>query len=264
VFGLFVRVFVFYVVEWPLSRKNRNLYIYRRFKEFMFEWLFGKRSKVLHEHTKKGFDSVKKDFEHVGEWIKHLDSHDKQLFDLINGIKLDLSSVREEVDGLREALDFADFGNKNKQLLEKTGVLKKQTAVYPVEESVQTPVQTGNLYDILNNFSSNERLLIFALLNAGEGMKLSYEDLARLLGKERSTVRGQINAIKQKSEGLLEEIVEPNGKKRVFIHEEVRNKLLKYAKVRVKEGKKVGKNDKKKEKRENWEVNEEMVVESES
>ncbi len=228
----------------------------------MFEWFFGKRGRNLHEHTKKGFDSVKKDLQHVGEWIKHLDSKDKQLFDLINGLKLDLSSVREEIDGLHEAINLVDFGNKNKQLLQKTPVVGKQTAVYAVQEYVQTPVQTGNLYGILNNFSSNERLLVFALLNAGEGMKLSYEDLARLLGKERSTIRGQINAIKQKSEGLLEEIVEPNGKKRVFIHEEVRNKLLKYAKVRVKEGDKPSKNDKKKKKRESWKEEEVMIEES--
>lgn len=71
---------------------------------------------------------------------------------------------------------------------------------------------------------------------ANSDMKLSYEDLALLLGKERATIRGQINSIKQKSEGLLCELSEKNGKKRVFVPEEVRNKLAKYAKVRVKPG----------------------------
>ena len=69
-------------------------------------------------------------------------------------------------------------------------------------------------------------------------MKLSYEDLALMLGKERATIRGQINAIKQKNEGLIEEIVEKNGKKRVFIPQEIREKMLKKAKVRVKDRKK--------------------------
>jgi len=50
--------------------------------------------------------------------------------------------------------------------------------------------------------------------------------------------RGQINSIKQKSEGLIEEIVEKNGKKRVYVPEKVREKLLKYAKVRVRKGRK--------------------------
>jgi chromosome segregation and condensation protein ScpB len=72
-------------------------------------------------------------------------------------------------------------------------------------------------------------------------MRLSYEDLARLLGKERSTIRGQINAIKQKSEGLIEESVESNGKKRVHIREEAKEKLQKYAKVRIKGERKGGK-----------------------
>jgi len=69
-------------------------------------------------------------------------------------------------------------------------------------------------------------------------LKLSYEDLARLLGKERSTIRGQINSIRQKSDGLIQEIREQNGKKRVYIGEEIKEKLAKYAKVRDKSDKK--------------------------
>jgi chromosome segregation and condensation protein ScpB len=64
-------------------------------------------------------------------------------------------------------------------------------------------------------------------------MKLSYEDLALLLGKERSTVRGQVNSIKQKSEGLIMEISEKNGKKRIFVPEDIRTKMKKYARTRV-------------------------------
>ena len=156
----------------------------------MFDWFFGRRTKKLEDKTKEGFDSVKKDFERVGAWIKHLDQRDKRLFDFLNGLKIELASVREDIDGLREGLSLVDFETKNKQLLEKSAVLRKQTAVGGVQEPVQTAVQTGNFYDILNNFSANERLLIFTLANASEGMKLSYEDLARLLGKERSTIRG--------------------------------------------------------------------------
>ncbi len=42
-------------------------------------------------------------------------------------------------------------------------------------------------------------------------MRLSYEDLASLLGKEKSTIRSQINMIKQKEERIIEETVEKNG-----------------------------------------------------
>jgi len=216
----------------------------------MFGWLFGKRDKDFEDRTKKAFETVKHDVDKVGRWIKHLDSQDKQLFDIINELKHEISSIRDEVEGMKEGIALVDMEVKNKQLSKKTAVLSKQVPVYAVETSVQTPVQTGNLYNILQNLSANERLLIFALMNAGDGMKLSYEDLARLLGKERSTIRGQINAIKQKSEGLIMELTEPSGKKRVFVSEEVRNKLLKYAKVRVKseeKSKKKGDSDEEKE-----------------
>ena len=48
-----------------------------------------------------------------------------------------------------------------------------------------------------------------------------------------------INAIKQKSEeGFIEEKIEQNGKKRVFIPEKIKEKLLKKTKVGVRNNKK--------------------------
>ncbi len=110
-------------------------------------------------------------------------------------------------------------------------ILNKQTGVYAVQTGVQTGVQTPNL----DSFSVSERAILWVLLNTE--MKLSYDDIASVLGKERSTVRGQINAIKAKSEGIVEEISEKNGKKRVFIPAEIKERLLKKAKVRVRKSK---------------------------
>jgi myosin heavy subunit len=203
----------------------------------MFGWIFGKNNKKLEEETKNSFSNVKKDMEGLGTWIKHLDGQDKQLFDMIFELKQEISSIKDEVEGIREGLEIETDGAKNKQAFKKMAVLNKQTAVEDVQDAVQTPVQTGNFYEILKGLSSNERLVIFTLLNAEEGMKLSYEDIALLLGKERATIRGQINSIKQRVPGLIEEITEKNGKKRVFVRAELKEKLSKYAKVRVKGGK---------------------------
>ncbi len=190
-----------------------------------------KKIKKLEDDTRHSFSEVRKDFEGVGKWIKHLDNRDKQVFDLISELKRELASLNDELDGVKEAISITNLAQEHEPVFKKTGVLNKQHPVFDVDEPVQTGVQTGNFYDILKGLSSNERLIVFTLMNAE--MKLSYEDIARLLGKERATIRGQINAIKRKSEGLLQELTEPTGKKRVFVSEEVRNKLEKYAKVRV-------------------------------
>jgi uncharacterized protein YoxC len=207
----------------------------------MFGWLFGHKEKRVEQETKKSFNAVKQDISGLIRWVKHLDNKDKQLFDVVNELKDEISSIRDEISGLREGIDLAVESQKGKQLFEKKAVFEKQTAVEGVQNDVQTPVQTGNFYEILRSLTNNERLLVFTLLNAGEGMKLSYEDLALLLGKEKATIRGQVNAIKQKSE-LIEEIVEKNGKKRVFVRPEIREKLAKYAKVRVGKKKKEAEN----------------------
>ena len=130
----------------------------------MFNWIFGNKDNRLEEETKKGFSAVKRDMDAVGKWVKHLDTQDKQLFDLINDLKQDLSSVKEDLAGLKEAFDMSQEGEKNKQLFKKLPVLGKQTAVEDVQEAVQTAVQTGNFYDIFKRLSSNERALVDNLL----------------------------------------------------------------------------------------------------
>ncbi len=199
----------------------------------MFGWFFGKKEvERVKEETKKGFESVKKDVASVSGWIKHLDSEKNFQKREIEDIKDVLSTIKEELEGLKNIISI--IGE-----LKSSGVFKtnkqlsnKQTAVYAVQTGVQTGVQTPKL----DQFSITERAILWILLNTD--MKLSYDDLAAMLGKERSTIRGQINTIKQKSEGLIEEAIERNGKKRVFIPEKVKEKMLKKTKVRIKNNKK--------------------------
>jgi hypothetical protein len=197
----------------------------------MFGWFSKKKEKKeleeIKEDTKKSFDFVKKDIAAVSGWIKHLDSEKKLQQNDINEIKSTLSTVREELEGLKNVLSVMN-DLKPKQLFKTNKqAFNKQTAVYAVQTGVQTGVQTPNL----GQFSVTERAILWVLLNTD--MKLGYEDLSAMLGKEKSTVRGQINSIKAKSEGIIEEVIETNGKKRVFIPEEIKEKLMKKSKVRV-------------------------------
>ena len=195
----------------------------------MFGWLFGKKEvEWLKNDTKRGFESVKKDISSAGVWIKHLDSENNLQKKEIEDIKEVLSSVQTELEGLKNVVSIMNElrpGRKNqttKQLFDK------QTPVYAVQTGVQTGVQTPNF----DQFSVTERAILWVLLNSD--LKLGYDDLAAMLGKERSTIRGHLNRIKQKSDGLIEEAVEKNGKKRVFIPEQIKEKMLKRVKVREK------------------------------
>ena len=198
----------------------------------MFGWFSNKKEvEQLKDDTKKGFESVKKDMGSIGTWIKHLDSEkDLQKKD-IEDIKSLLSTVQEEFEGLKNVVSIMNEMRPQVKNQTPKQVFDKQTAVYAVQTGVQTGVQTPNL----DQFSVTERAILWILLNAD--MKLGYDDLSAILGKEKSTIRGQINAIKSKSEGLIEESIEKNGKKRVFIPEEIKEKVLKKQKVRVSESK---------------------------
>jgi len=199
----------------------------------MFEWLFGKNEvKRVEDDTKKGFELVKKDIQSVSGWIKHLDSEKNMHKKEIEELKDSLSSIKEEIEGLKNVISIMGDIKSRKVFKTSKQVFDKQTGVYAVQTGVQTGVQTPNL----DQFSITERAILWVLLNTD--MKLSYDDIAAMLGKERSTIRGQINSIKQKSDGLLEEVLEKNGKKRVYIPENLKEIILKKSKVRVKDSKK--------------------------
>lgn len=201
----------------------------------MFGWFSNKKEvERVEEDTKKGFEAVKKDINSVSGWIKHLDSEKNLQQKELENIKEVLSSVQNELEGLKNVLSIMNEIKPKQQNQTPKQVFTKQTGVYAVQTGVQTGVQTPKL----DQFSVTERAIIWVLLNTD--MKLSYDDLAAMLGKERSTIRGHINRIKQKSE-IIEELVEKNGKKRVYIPEEIKEKLLKKTKVRVKSNQKLKK-----------------------
>ena len=192
--------------------------------------LFGYKKRIdkLKIEVYDSFNHVKKDFNKVGEWIKHLDdkheSHDNE----IGSIKDQLLTIHEDLLELKDFVSF--FGpqiSKGLSKQQQTGVVKR-----PASEVVQTAVQTAVQTDILENLTVMERAIVWALLNSD--MKLSYEDLAALLGKDKSTIRGQINTIKQKNEILIKETREINGKKRLYIPDESRTMIIKNVKVRIK------------------------------
>ncbi|MFH1307224.1 MAG: hypothetical protein ABIH72_00030 [archaeon] len=196
----------------------------------MLKWLFGGKKEVeeIKNDVKKSFHTIKNDMDTVSNWIKHLNSSDEKLDFKISDINERLSSIEDEFQGMKNALAFLEGGFSKRLFKQRQTAVRKQTAVEGVQIPIQTAVQTGDSVD-LSVLSVMERALVFILLNTD--MKLSYDDLAAMLGKSRATIRGQINTIKQKSEGLIEEIMESNGKKRLYVPEEVKEKLLKKVKV---------------------------------
>lgn len=208
----------------------------------MFGWFKNKEVKRVEEDTKAGFEAVKKDIGAVTGWIKHLNSEKDIQQKEIEDLKEILSSIKSEMDGLKNVFAIMNELKTNRVFKTPKQLSNKQTGVYAVQTGVETGVETPNL----DNFSVTERAILWILLNSD--IKLSYDDLAAMLGKEKSTIRGQINRIKQKGENLISESIEKNGKKRVYINEEIKEKVLKNSKVRVKQEKKPAKKQKNSEK----------------
>ncbi|MFH0831966.1 MAG: hypothetical protein V1886_03845 [archaeon] len=193
-----------------------------------FLW-FGrkKEGKSSHEELKNHVEHLSKEFSKAGDWIKHLNSRGEGHENSMNEMNLKLSTLENDVSEIREFISF--FGPK--LFKQRQTVVHKQTPVYAVQSSVQTAVQES----FLRGLTAMERAIVWVLLNSD--MKLSYEDVAALLGKDRATIRGQVNSIRQKSEGLIEEVIEKTGKKRIYVPDSRKAELLGGIKEQVKKKK---------------------------
>tara|TARA_Y100000310_G_scaffold10116_1_gene10843 strand:+ start:9258 stop:9860 length:603 start_codon:yes stop_codon:yes gene_type:complete len=195
-----------------------------------------KEIEEIKQEVRGSFDKVKNDIDKVGNWISHLNSSGEQTNSRLDSFHEDLSTVKLEIEELKEMVSLFN-GQANKQMSKTNSRLfDKKTAVDVDETAVQTAVQTDK-FNGISNLSVTEKAIVWILMN--HDLKLSYEDIASMVGKTTSTVRGQINNIKQKSEGLVEEYVEQNGKKRIYIPDEIKEKMLKNVKVKVKKKKRV-------------------------
>ncbi|MCK5600864.1 hypothetical protein KAR91_03285, partial [Candidatus Pacearchaeota archaeon] len=190
-------------------------------------WLITAKKEVkkIQSDTKKGFESVKKDMGVINGWIKHLSTEKDSQGAQISDLRALLSTAQEEIEGLKNIVSVMNDLQPKQAFKTAKRLTNKQTAVYDIQTGVQSGVQTPKLSD----FSVTERAILWILLN--DERKLSYDDLAAILGKERSTIRGQINTIKQKNNSVIDEVIEKNGKKRVYISTEIKEKMLKKAKV---------------------------------
>ena len=202
----------------------------------MFDWLFGNKKEVerVKEETKKSFDSVKNDISDISRWIKHLDSEKNYQKREVEDIKDVLSSVKKDVGELKNVVMLMG-GLKMDGKLRLSKQLTKRRAA---DQADQTADQTPNF----DQFSTTEKAILWVLVNTD--MKLSYDDIGAMMNKERSTVRNQINNIRQKNPSMINEIIEKNGKKRVFIPENIKEILLKKSKVRVNNQKRIKKSEK--------------------
>jgi len=196
----------------------------------MFNWMFKKVKKDEFEQHKgavqTALNSVKQDMYNLSTWIKHLDKQDSDIKSDVGDINSEIASIRNELEEIKNLLSE----KKEREIVpifkQRQTDKHKQTAVYDAQTAVQTTVQAA----FFTKLSISEKALIMILVNSD--MKLSYEDLAAMMGKDTATVRGQINSIRQKVEGIIEEQIEKNNKKRLFIPEKMKGILMRKIKIR--------------------------------
>tara|TARA_Y100000310_G_C20441814_1_gene696495 strand:- start:69 stop:704 length:636 start_codon:yes stop_codon:yes gene_type:complete len=205
----------------------------------VLSWFFGNSRRneieIVKEEIKNSFSGVKGDIDKISQWVTHLNNQDVTRIGEVSSVKDELSSMKSEISELRDLVSSLTNDVSERVFTTPINNKRKQTTVESVQTPVQTAGQTANFYGI-SNLSVTERAIIWLLANSG--LKLSYDDIAAMLGKTKSTVRGQINSIRQKSEGLVMESIERNGKKRIYMPEEIKEKMLKKAKVRIEKGEK--------------------------
>lgn len=202
-----------------------------------FLW-FGRRKEEDHhklkEDVRASFESVKQDVKKVGIWIHHLNDQDKKQDKQLDELFDKISEIQADINDIKSFVSFFDTRISKQVFKHRQTAVGKQTRV----EHVQTPVQTVVQTAFLKHLSVMERAIVWTLANSPENMKLSYQDVATILGKDTSTIRGQINNIKQKSEDLINESLDKQGKKRYWIDDDVKEMIFSEVRNKTKNLKK--------------------------
>ena len=191
-----------------------------------FLFFKGKRKNIesrfneIHESLSNSFSKIKDDVFSLNSNLQNLHKHKENHSEILENIESRLLYIENLMEEALSNKTFVQTNRLSKQT--QTNVRLKQTSV---------PVQTV-LLDNLKRLTPMERALVWALLNTD--LKLSYADLSRILGKDESTVRGQVNNIKMKTDNLILEKSENNGQKRFYIVEKVKDKIMKKYKSKSK------------------------------
>ena len=192
----------------------------------VFSFLKKKRAGVDKKFSEIN-DSLKNSFSKIKEDMFSLNSHVENL----HGHKQDHGELIEGLDSRLKLIENFIEDSLTNQAIVQTNDLSKQTQTSVRPKRTSTTVQTDEL-DSLRRLTPMERALVWALLNTD--LKVSYSDLSRILGKDESTVRGQVSNIKRKIDGLVLEKSENNGQKRFYIEERVKNKIMRKYKIKNK------------------------------
>ncbi len=185
-----------------------------------------KRIDDLHESLASSFSNLKKDMNEVSNWITHFKEKHKTHDESFEKVHQRLENIEKELEDIKAVWTRVQTGVQTR--VGQTDVRLKQM-------SVQT-----NTLEKLKNLSVTERQIVWIMLNSET--KMTYDEFYMILGKNKSTLRGQINNIKLKSPGLIKEVVENDGTKRFYIDEDVKNEILNKGKKIEVQAKRKGKN----------------------
>jgi predicted transcriptional regulator len=217
-----------------------------------FLWFGKKKDESFKDEIKDSFAEVKADVDKISAWINHLHTQDKKHNTRVEELYDEILKIKEDIDGIKSFISYFDsslsrgvFKHPRTAVYKQTAVLGVQTPIFNANFKNLQSMQNGeygsesdfasNYGSFLRGMSQTERTIVWIVLNSE--LKLSCDDIAALLGKERATVRGQLNSIKRKNENLILEHVEKNGKKRYYIDPRVKEGLLKQLKAKVKKRK---------------------------
>lgn len=191
-------------------------------------WIFKKRDELsnhmdgIQTSLKISFKHIKSDIKILTEWIDHFNNKHDHHEEEIKKVNLNVLSLNKRMVDIEEVISSLP----KQQTAVQTAVCFKQPQTNNRFKQLFEPVQTKQVGDTFTqNMTPMERAIISVLLNTD--LKLSYDDLMVAIGRDKSTIRGQVNNIKQKNSRLLKEVAESTGKKRFYIDEPTKNSILK-------------------------------------
>lgn len=169
--------------------------------------------------VKNSFINVKNDMQKILEWISFLKINYEKSENRLSEIEKNLENMKIRILNLEEDKNRAAVWTADQTAVQTA--VQNWTAVRPKQTAVQKEV--GDLEKYFNGLTWREGELLSILLNTEREM--DYNDLCEMVGRDQSTLRGQVNKIKIKYPGAIEETVTNKGKKSFSMNQELKEKI---------------------------------------
>jgi len=179
--------------ERSLSRMDRDIYLIQQWISHLHE----KGEEVRNSHFRH-IEVTKKDISEINKWIRYLHTHNSEIHKFVRETTNNIIDLRKSYNEIAFRLEKIEKGQlrtlerTNQGQIEDKSALKKDTS-----EPIITSISETERKVYKTEFNGSQLELLNLMYHADR--PFSYEEMAKMLGKKKKSIRNLIYELREKN-----------------------------------------------------------------